>query len=378
MTNRICTKTVLDTTIPGIQFDADGVSHYCTLFKEMEARYPLGEQGKIAFDALVARIKARGAGKRYDCIVGVSGGTDSSYTLYQAVLAGLRPLAVHLDNGWNSNIAVNNIRKVCSKLNVDLETYVIDWEEFKDLQLSFLKASVSDGEIPTDVAIHATLIRSAAREGVSYVLNGHSFRTEFMMPIGWTYMDGRYIRSVHALFGKHPLKTFPNFNLHDVAWYNLIRGIKVIPFLNFFDYQKEKAQEVLTSELGWENYGGHHHESIYTKFFQSYYLPRKFGIDKRKTKLSAMILSGFITREKALEILKEPYTCDAETIEFVLHKLSLSQAAFDELMKAPKRSFQEYKTYYPLILALRLPIWFACQLGVLPELLYYKFFKISS
>lgn len=370
----ICSKTVLDTTIPGIRFDENGVSCFVKIYTEMEKEYPKGEGASYRLNKLLEKIKQAGKNKPYDCVMGVSGGTDSTYALYLAVKKGLRPLAVHFDNGWNSVTAVENIKNTSKSLNVDLYTYVVDWEEFKNLQLSFLKASVSDAEIPTDVAIHSTLIKTAAKHNIKYVLNGHSFRTEFIMPLTWTYMDGKYIQSVHRKFGSVPLKTFPNFTLGDMVWYNLIRGIKVIPFLNYFDYEKEKVRPILEKELNWKYYGGHHHESVYTKFVQSFYLPKKFNIDKRKTELSAMILSGHIKREEALEILKEPYKYDTDEVLYVLNKLGISKEDFDEILNAQVKSFKSYPTYYPFLKTMKPLILVASEAGILPKVLYYKFF----
>jgi N-acetyl sugar amidotransferase len=371
---RICTRSILDTTVPGITFDENGVSHYCKIYDEMAKLYPEGEKAKEQLAEVIKKIKEKGRGKKYDCIIGVSGGTDSSYTMLKVIEAGLRPLAVHLDNGWNSDIAVKNIKKACSILGIDLYTYVIDWEEFKDLQISFLKASTPDAEIPTDVAIHATLVKIAAKEGVKFVLNGHSFRTEFIMPKGWTYMDGKYIKSVQKMFGKKKLKSFPNFTVTDVLYYNFIKGIKVIPFLNYYDYTKEEAKKILIEKLDWQYYGGHHHENTYTKFYQSYLLPVKFGIDKRKTALSASVLSGKMTREEALNAIEaDKHFVDQETIDYVISKLGLTQAEFDAIMKLPVKSFQDYPTYHPLMKMFKLPILIACKMGILPMLLYYKF-----
>jgi N-acetyl sugar amidotransferase len=373
---QVCSKTVLDTTIPGIRFDEEGVCQFCSVFEELDKLYPLNNEGQQALGQLVEKIKAAGKGKRYDCIVGVSGGTDSTYTLYLAKKLGLRPLAVHFDNGWNSKLAVRNIKNVCEFLDVDLYTYVVDWDEFRNIQISFLKASTPDAEIPTDVGIHATLIKTAAKENVHYVLNGHSFRTEFMMPIGWTYMDGRYIKDVNRTFNKTSLKSFPNFTLLDLVYYSFIKKIKVVPFLNYVDYSKETAKQLLKEKVNWEYSGGHHHESIYTRFFQSYYLPHKFGIDKRKTALSAEILSGQRDRNDALEILKKEYSYDPEVVEYVIGKLGLSKQEFENIKALPIKSFKDYNTYYPLIQRMKFPIRLATRLKLLPSVLYYKYFEI--
>jgi N-acetyl sugar amidotransferase len=370
---RVCTRSVLDDTIPGIKYDINGVCNFCKIYDEMDKYYPI-EKRDIQLKDLVEKIKKSGKGKKYDCIIGVSGGTDSMYTMLQVVKLGLRPLAVHLDNGWNSDIAVKNIKKGCEKLNVDLYTYVIEWEEFKDLQISFLKASTPDSEVPTDVAIHSILVKTASKEGIKYVLNGHSFRTEFIMPIEWTYMDGKYISSVQKLFGKSKLKSFPNYTVLDTIYYNVVKGIKVIPFLNYFEYSKEESRAILEREIDWQYYGGHHHENLYTKFYQSYLLPVKFGIDKRKTALSASVLSGKMTREAALSILEnEKHFVDQETIDFVIRKLELDKETFDEIMNAKVKSFHDYPTYYPLMKSFKKPIKWACDLGILPMILYYKF-----
>lgn len=372
----ICSKCVLDTTVPELVFDHDGVCQYCNIYAELDALYPLNSKGEEKLKALIASIKKDGKNKEYDCILGVSGGTDSTFTLYKAIQLGLRPLAVHFDNGWNSKLAVTNIKKVCEKLDVDLFTYVVDWEEFKDLQISFLKASTPDAEIPTDIGIHATLIKIAAREGLKYVLNGHSFRTEGVSPIGWTYMDGKYIKSVQKRFGKARLNTFPNYTLTDLLYHNFIKGIKVVPILNYFDYDKASAKTLLSNELDWEYSGGHHHESVYTKFFQSYLLPRKFNIDKRKTEYSAMILSGHISREEVLKKLKDNvYPYDQDVVDYTIHKLGLSTEEFEKILSLPLKRFKDYPTYYPLIKAMRIPIKIACDLNILPKLLYYKFLK---
>lgn len=374
---KTCSRCILDTTVPEIVFDEKGMCNYCMLHDVLAQEYPLGESGQGDFKNLIRRIKKSGKSKKYDCVVGVSGGTDSSYSLYQAVKAGLRPLAVHFDNGWNSEIAVSNIQRICTKLNVDLYTYVVDWEEFKDLQISFLKASVSDAEIPTDIGILGTLFKIAKQEEIKYIFNGHSFRTEGIAPTGWTYMDGRYIYSVQKKFGKIPLKTFPNFTLSDLFYYTFIKPIKVIPVLNYLSYAKKEAGEILAKELGWRYYGGHHHESIYTRFFQSYYLPKKFNIDKRKRELSARVRVGKIKREKALKKIKDkPYEFEKEIVDYVISKLGLTKKEFSKILSAKNKTFRDYPTYYPLMKVLKEPIKIAYRLNIIPKLLYLKFSTI--
>lgn len=373
----VCSRCIMDTTVPEIVFDENGMCQFCKIHDELEILYPSGSKGEEKFNKLIYDIKKSGKGKKYDCIVGLSGGTDSTFLLYNTVKAGLKPLAVHFDNGWNSLIAVSNIEKTCKNLNVDLFTYVVNWEEFRDLQVSFLKAGTPDSEIPTDVGIHSILIKIAAKEKIKYVLNGHSFRNEGVSPLGWTYMDGRYIKTVQKKYGTKKLKTFPNFTLSDVLNYNILKGIKVIPFLNFMVYKKPEAKELLKKELAWQDYGGHHHESTYTKYFQSYILPVKFGIDKRKTELSAMIRSGQINRAEALKEIEKKYHFDKEAEAYILKKLQLNPDEWNNIMIAPIKSFKDYRTYYPLIRFLKFPIRIACSLKILPKLLYLKFLGVE-
>lgn len=372
---KICSRCVADTTIPNIQFDKKGVCNFCYVHDEMEKEYPQGREGQKKLAKIVAEIKEAGKGKKYNCVVGVSGGRDSTYLLYMATKLGLKPLAVHFDNGWDSEIAVSNIKNALASLNLDLETYVVNWEEFKDLQISFLKASVSDAEIPTDVGILGILYRVAAKENIKYVLNGHSFRTEGVMPLEWTYMDGRYIKSVQDKFGHLPLKTFPNFSWWDLFYFTFIKRIKIVPLLNLVSYKHSVTQKILTEKVGWRYYGGHHHESYYTNFFQSYYLNKKFGIDKRKIEYSALIRSGQMKRKQALaEIKKTPYPYDEETVNYIISKLWLTKAAFLKIMKNPNKSFRDYQTYYPIIKKFKIPARFLYRRGFFPRLLYQKFF----
>ena len=372
---RVCARCVCDTTIPGIRFDERGVCQFCKIHDELERQFPQGDMGQQLLSPLVDRIKAKGKNQTYDCVVGVSGGRDSTYTLYTAVRLGLRPLAVHFDNGWNSEIGVSNLKNATTRLDVDLYTHVADWEEFKDLQLAFLKASVSDAEIPTDVAILGALHQAAAQEGIQYIINGHSFRTEGVAPIGWTYMDGKYINSVQKQFGCRPKpRTVPNFTLRELLYYILVKRIKTVPLLNYVEYDQQEVGEMLEREVGWIYYGGHHHESHYTHFFQSFLLPQKFNIDKRKVEYSALVRSGQMARDEALkEICEKPYPYDQELVDYTIKKLGLSPAEFEEIMTAEIRTFHDYPTYFPLMRRLRLPVKIATDLNLLPSLLYQKY-----
>jgi len=371
---RVCTRCVLDTTVQDIRFDANGVCNYCHIHDEQEKWYPLGEVGRQRLEALVERIKLDGRGKKYDCIVGVSGGTDSTYTLFMAKKYGLRPLAVHFDNGWNSEIAVSNIKNAIEKLGVDLFTVVADWDEFKDLQRAFLRASVPDAEIPTDYAIYSILFDVASKHGIKYVLQGHSFRAEGTSPVSWTYMDGKYIRSVHEKYGTRKIKSFPLLSLSTLLYYVFVKQIKEVRLLEYIDYQKKDVKEMLAKELGWVDYGGHHHESLFTQFFQSYYIVKKFNIDKRKTELSAFVRSGMMRREDALaELSKAEFQFDEEKIRYVLRKLDISDDEFAKMMRHRPMSFRDYPTYQPLIRLMRGPLKTASRMKLVPEILYLKY-----
>ena len=333
---------------PQISFDSAGICNHCRRYDELVVtRVARGADGRRILDSIVSRIKDAGRGKEYDCIIGVSGGVDSTYVAYLVRKLGLRPLAVHFDNGWNSELAVSNIEKVLKRLNIDLYTYVVDWEEFRDLQLAFLKASVPDGEIPTDHGIFALLWKVAARRGIRYIISGMNFATEAMSVPDWSYghSDWRYIKAVHARYGTRSLKTYPHFSLLDLAWINVVRRVRTVSVLNYVEYDKADAMRILQNELGWVYYGGKHYESVYTRFWQGYVLPRKFGIDKRYGHLSDLINSGQITRKQALEEMSaQPYTPQMQDQDrrYVIKKFELTEAEFDALMALPPRSFREF------------------------------------
>lgn len=349
---RVCSRCIMDSTAPFITFDDKGICNYCHEHDEMEKKFPLGQTGEQNLSKLVENIKKDGKHKEYDCVLGVSGGTDSTYVLYLAKKLGLRPLAVHLDNGWNTEVSSNNIKNAIQKLNVDLYTYVIDWEEFKDLQLSFLKASVPGIEVTTDNAIKAVLYKAAAKRGIGHIVHGENFRSEGATPLGWTYVDGKYIKSVHRKYRKMKLRSYPNFTLYDKFYFMMVKRIKVARLLNYIDYNKNEAKEILRQNLDWQDYGGHHHESVITRFLQSYILPRKFNIDKRKIGYSAMVRSGHMSRDEALRIIREEDICSehliATDLKYVLNKYNLTEEEFKNIMAQPPKSFLDYSTNYRL------------------------------
>lgn len=263
---------------------------------------------------------------------------------------GLKPLAVHLDNGWNSELATSNIENLCKKLDVDLFTYVINWNEFRDIQLSFLKASTPDAEIPTDHAISAILYAIAVKYGLKYIVSGDNFNTESILPVAWSHghNDWKYIREIHKRFGSVKMKTFPRSSYFKLFYYTFVKKIKIIKLLNFVDYNKDVAVQTIKNELGWKPYEGKHHESIYTKFFQSYILPKKFNFDKRKAHLSSLICSGQIDRKRAIiELKKETFLLSKlnENKEYVSTKLGIGNSKFDDIMNAKIKTFWDYPSY---------------------------------
>ena len=370
-----CSRCILDTTVADIWFDNKNECKYCKIHDELEKLHPLEVNSNNASSQIAEQIIRDGKGRKYDCIAGVSGGRDSTYTLLTAKRLGLRPLAVHFDNGWNSEISVKNIKKACEKLEVDLVTIVADWEEFKDLQVSFLKAATPDADIPTDYAIYSVLFYMANKEGVHYILNGHSFRTEGTSPISWTYMDPLYVKSVHKKFGKiKRFKSFPHMTFLKLQFYIWIKRIKEVRLMEHIHYNKNEVDKELIEVLGWEYYGGHHHENLYTKFFQSYYLPEKFNIDKRKTELSALVRSGQITRDVALnEIELNPYQVDLSLVRYTLNKLGISENEWQVIMKSPNKTHNDYPTYLPMIRSLKWFIKITVRLKLLPQILYLKY-----
>ena len=331
-----------------MRFDDEGRCHYYHDFvRACNERVRTGEQGERALAQLADRIRADGRGKPYDCIMGLSGGVDSTYVAYLAKQLGLRPLAVHLDNGWNSELAVSNIENVVNRLGIDLYTYVLDWTEFADLQRAYLRASVVDVEVVTDHAIFATMARIAGQRGIKHVLSGTNVVTEQVLPPHWIYAktDHVNIRAIHAAFGTVPLRTYPFMDWRVKKYYHLIRGLRSHSVLDLVAFDKSAVKRLIQTELGWRDYGGKHYESIFTRFYQAYILPTKFGIDKRKAHLSNLIFSGQLSKADALAQLAEPlYPADLLTrdMEFVLKKLELSTDEFRRLMACPPRPHRDF------------------------------------
>lgn len=367
---KVCNRCIMDTSDPGIFFDELGICNHCNRYdREVNRRIFKGDIAKKELLKLVDEIKKAGRNKEYDCLVGVSGGVDSTYVAYLCKLHGLRPLAVHFDNGWNSELAVSNIEKTLDKLGIDLYTNVIDWEEFSDLQLAFLKASTPDGEIPTDHAIDSFLFKEAERRNIKYIISGMNFASESVSVPSWAYghSDWKYISSIHKKFGKIKLINYPHYTLFDLFKWFFLKRIKLVSILNYIDYNKEEAKIIMQRDLSWVDYGGKHYESVYTRFFQGYILPKKFNIDKRRCHLSDLINSKQITKEEALiEIEKDGYDVKLfnQDYDFVLKKFELTKDEFGEIMSLPVLSFKNYPNSFTLIYKLKSILYFLREIRI--------------
>jgi N-acetyl sugar amidotransferase len=354
---KICAKCVMDTTDPDITFNFEGVCNHCTHYDKQMNQLPKGKQAQVMLDDLIFRIKKDGKSKEYDCVIGLSGGVDSTYVAYLVKEKfGLRPLAVHLDNGWNSELSVINMENIVKKLDIDLYTHVIDWEEFKDIQLSFLKSSTPDSEVPSDHAIFSVLRQIAKKYKIKHVINGINVKTESHHALSWSqgHSDFGYIKGVQKMFGTKKIKTFPHGNRLTII--EDIFSEKWINILNYIDYDKNEAKQIITEKLNWKDYGGKHYESIYTKFFQGYILPQKFGYDKRKMHLSSLICAGGYTREEALNELKQPPYPIQEQLddkEYLIKKFKITPEEFEEIMNRPVKTYYDYPSYYGKILKSR-------------------------
>ena len=348
-----CNQGIWDESVPGIRFDQNGTSNYSGLFKEMELKYPRGSEGSHEFEKLVDKIKYNSNNKQYDCLIGVSGGTDSSYLMHIAKKKyKLNPLAVTFDNGWASDTAVKNIKKLTSALNIDLETYVVNYEEMKDILKSYMKASLPWIDFPTDHAIKSILYKIAKREKIKYILIGHDFRSEGTQPYEWTYGDSKQLKFIQNKFGKEKIQTYPNISLFEQFYLSYIKNIKMIYPFFFLDYKKKNAQELLIKKYDWEYYGGHHHENIFTKYSIAYWMTKKHQIDKRLITYSAQVMSGEITREDALSKIYEP-PYDLHLMErdkdYIIKKLDFTINEYNEIWKKDNKSFRDYPSYFSVI-----------------------------
>lgn len=342
----------MDTTDPEITFDEAGICNHCRIFEEVTKKgwFP-NEEGARILRQIIENIKTIGKGRSYDCILGLSGGVDSSYLALRASEWGLRPLVVHVDAGWNSELAVANIEAIVKHCNYDLYTHVVDWEEMRDLQLAYLKAAVANQDVPQDHVFFASLYHFAIQNGIRYILSGGNIATEGIFPKAWhgSAMDARNLHAIHRKYGKGRLNTYSTISFFEYyLWYPFVKGMRTIRPLNYMPYNKTMAIAELEARIGWHSYGRKHGESVFTKFFQNYYLPTKFSYDKRRPHLASLIVSDQLKREEALEKLEEPLYDRNELerdIAYFCKKLDITRAQFDELLAAPSHDYSDFPNW---------------------------------
>jgi N-acetyl sugar amidotransferase len=345
----------MDTTDPQISFDSSGVCNHCRHFDEVQSKvwFP-GKAGEKRLTSIVDRIKQEGNGKEYDCIIGLSGGVDSSYLAVKLKEYNLRPLVVHVDAGWNSELAVSNIEKVVKYCGYDLHTHVMNWEEMRDLQLAYLRAAVPNQDVPQDHAFFASMYHFSVENDIKYIISGGNLATEAVFPSAWhgSAMDAINLKDIHRRYGTRSLQHYKTISFFQYYfWYPFVKGMRTVHLLNFMDYNKSEAVDFLQSTVGYRPYPRKHGESVFTKFFQNHYLPTRFGYDKRLPHYSSLIVSGQMTREEAVDKLKEPLydpTELEEDIEYFCKKLRISREEFEVFMQTPTHDSSEFKNWSSL------------------------------
>jgi N-acetyl sugar amidotransferase len=355
---QICTNCIMDTSDSKITFDERGRCDYCQNFeRNLKPNWNPGERGIAEIMPTIERIKREGANRDHDCLIGISGGLDSSYVTYVAKEKfGLRPLMFHCDAGWNSDLGVSNIQKIIEGMNLDLVTEVVNWEEMKDLQRAFFKSQVSFVDTPQDLALFSAIYNFAAKNGFKYVITGGNNATECVREsLEWTYFstDMRHVKDVHRKFGARKLETFPTCDILKYRiYYRLFKGVRVTKLLDSVPFSKKLAIDTLTSRFGWQPYPQKHYESRFTRFYESYWTPRKFGYDKRRGYFSSEILSGQMTREEAMDRISRPELDEqtmAHEFEYVATKLGWTVEEFREIFRGENKTFQDYKNNFFLI-----------------------------
>jgi N-acetyl sugar amidotransferase len=374
MNTTFCNRCIMNTAVdPGLDLDGDGICNHCRRYQKLlSSRVVAASERSDRLEDLVYRISQAGKDQKYDCMIGVSGGVDSSYVALQVKRLGLRPLAVHVDNGWNSELAVLNIKKILKELDIDLLLETLDVKEFYDLQQSFLRASTPDADIPTDHAIQATLWRVAREYNVRYIISGMNFATESISVPTWSYghSDWRYIKDIQRNFGRIRLQRYPHFNFFILGWTTVVRRVRIVSILNYLEFNKTEAVDELVQRLVWEPYSGKHYESIFTRWVQGYYLPRKFGIDKRFGHYSDLINSGQISREHALEAVRSSdYSEELRGNDEALlrTRLDLTEGQLKDIVEAKPRTFRDYRNSYGFVQFLRRTVNYLRQTGLYPK-----------
>ncbi|MFM7682094.1 MAG: N-acetyl sugar amidotransferase [Bacteroidota bacterium] len=354
MEHKICKKCIMDTSDSDITFNENGICNHCIEFENSTAKlWHPNEYGLKLLNEIFHKVKTEGKGKEYDCILGLSGGVDSAYLALKIKEYGLRPLVFHVDAGWNSEIAVSNIESIVKYCNYDLFTYVIDWEEMKDLQLAYFRSGIANQDVPQDHAFFAILYHYAVSNNINYIISGGNTSTEAIPPpLSWenSAMDAVNLKSIHDKYGLVKLNNYRTINLFQYYfYYPMIKKMKTLRPLNFMPYNREEAIKELVDKIGFKEYGRKHGESVFTRFFQNYYLPTKFGFDKRKPHYSSLILTGQITRDEALSMIKEPFYHSEfqlkTDIEFFCRKLGITREEFDTLMASPNKKYTDYPSW---------------------------------
>lgn len=378
---KICQKCINDTTVAGITFSENGICNYCKLQHKMEKQYPLNEKDNKQLQEIIKEAKRKGKNKKYDCVIGISGGRDSTYTLFLAKQLGLRPLAVHFNDHLGNPVAQENIIKTVKKLNVEVKTITSDPNESRDTRIAFLKASTPDFGGTTDIGIATALYGTAVKENIKHIIIGQSFRTEGIAPLEWNYLDGKYLKTIHNQFGTATLNKWspenPGFNLNmfHLVYYAIIKQIRTVPLLYYVDYVRNDVDKLLEKELDWINPGAHYYDDLYQSFI-TYVLRIKFNIDRRRFNYSALIRSEQMTREEALEKINEHYVIeDPEVIDKCIKWLRISRDEFEDYLSLPIKTFRDYSTSYNFIKAMRLPIKILSDLGIVPSVTYDKYFS---
>jgi N-acetyl sugar amidotransferase len=344
---RVCTKTVMDNTDPDIVFDQNGVSNWWHDYHAILKAQPSEQRRAETLEESLCKIKESGRGQTHNCILGLSGGVDSSYLAYLAKQWSLRPLVVHFDNGWDDELAISNIELIVKKLRFQLYTFVMNWPELRDLQRAYFKASVLDLDVPTDHMIFGALYKLASERRIKYVLSGNNFATEWLLPAAWYYpkFDLANLERIHQTFGEHPMKHLPKLGVWQRLYYQRVNAIEDLKMLELVPYKKKEAMQLLKDEFGWRYYGGKHYESLFTRFYQGYILPTKYGIDKRKAHLSNLICNGEITRAEALEELAKPADDPGRQKadkRYVAKKLGWSEREFEDILARSPRAHEEF------------------------------------
>lgn len=371
---KICSRCIYDSRIPNISFDSYGVCNYCRQVEYLAEKYGTGsEVGQKKINNIINDIKKSGLGNKYDCVVGVSGGTDSSYLLLKSIEWGLRPLAVHYDNTWNSSISTMNIEKITRVLNIDLYTHVVDNKEIDDIKRAFLLAGVAEFDADTDIAFVQVLRSTAAKFGIKYILEGHSFITEGVSPVGSNYLDGAYVASVHDRYGSRKRVTFPNMTFYQfIKWATIYRQKFIRPYW-YISYSKEAARKELIEQTGWEYYGGHHLENRASTFAHTVWLPQRFETDYRNLTLAADVRRGAISRKQALDIYSQPVVPDSNLISYVKKRLELSDDKYFEIMHGPIQTWHDFKTYKKRFERLRPFFYLLAKADLVPMSFYLKY-----